>query len=72
MWLELKYTKPHKMFQYYWTYIIYISNIYPMQIVIELIQGPKINVSVTPKILVCTLPHANIFQAEKEHFLGLL
>ena len=52
MWLELKYTKPHKMFQYYWTYIIYISNIYPMQIVIELIQRPKINVSEILKILV--------------------
>ena len=24
MWLELKYTKPHKMFQNYWTYINYI------------------------------------------------
>ena len=32
-----------------------------MQIVIELIQRPKINVSVTPKISVCILPHANIF-----------
>ena len=70
MWLELKYTKPHKMFQNYWTYIIYISNIYPMQIVIELIQRPKINVSVTPKILVCILFLPIFFKAEKEHFLG--
>ena len=51
MWLELKYTKPHKMFQYYWTYIIYISNIYPMQIAIYLIQRPKIINSEIPKIL---------------------
>ena len=70
MWLGLKYTKPHKMFQYYWTYIIYILNIYPMQIVIELIQRPKINVSVTPKILVCILFLPIFFKAEKEHFLG--
>ena len=70
MWLELKYTKPHKMFQHYWTYIIYISNIYPMQIVIELIQRPKINVSVTPKILVCILFLPIFFKVEKEHFLG--
>ena len=70
MWLELKYPKPHKMFQNYWTYINYIKNIYPMQIVIELIQRPKINVSVTPKILVCILFLPIFFKAEKEHFLG--
>ena len=51
MWLELKYPKPHKMFQNYWTYINYIKNIYPMQIVIELIQRPKIINSEIPKIL---------------------
>ena len=62
MWLDLKYTKPHKMFQNYWTYINYIKNIYPMQIVIELIQRPKINVSEIPKILVSILPLANIFR----------
>ena len=70
MWLELKYTKPHKIFQNYWTYINYIKNIYPMQIVIELIQRPKINVSVTPKISVCILFLPIFFKAEKEHFLG--
>jgi len=41
-----------------------------MQIVIELIQRPKINVSVTPKILVCILFLPIFFKAEKEHFLG--
>ena len=51
MWLELKYPEPHKMFQNYWTYIIYISNIYPMQIAIYLIQRPKIINSEIPKIL---------------------
>ena len=51
MWLELKYPKPHKMFQNCWTYINYIKNIYPMQIVIELIQRPKIINSEIPKIL---------------------
>ena len=52
MWLELKYTKPHKMFQNYLeSYLIYI-NINPKQIVIGLIQMAKINISVTPKILV--------------------
>ena len=41
-----------------------------MQIVIELIQRPKINVSVPPKILGCILFLPIFFKAEKEHFLG--
>ena len=62
IFLEAKRIKPklHKIFQNYWTYIYLIVDINPIQIVIDLIQMPKINVSETPKILVWILPLANI------------
>ena len=45
-------TMLHKIFQNYWTYIYLIVDINPIQIIIDLIQMPKIIISVTPKILV--------------------
>ena len=53
-------TMLHKIFQNYWTYIYLIVDINPIQIIIDLIQMPKLNVSETPKILVWILPLANI------------
>ena len=53
-------TMLHKIFQNYWTYIYLIADINPIQIIIDLIQMPKLNVSETPKILVWILPLANI------------
>ena len=53
-------TMLHKIFQNYWTYIYLIVDINPIQIAIDLIQIPKINVSEIPKILVWILPLANI------------
>ena len=45
-------TMLHKIFQNYWTYIYLTVDISPIQIAIDLIQIPKINVSEIPKILV--------------------
>ena len=42
-------TMLHKIFQNYWTYIYLIVDINPIQIIIDLIQMPKLNVSETPK-----------------------
>ena len=53
-------TMLHKIFQNYWTYIYLIVDINPIQIIIALIQMPKLNVSETPKLLVWILPLANI------------
>ena len=53
-------TMLHKIFQNYWTYIYLIVDINPIQIIIDLIQMPKLNLSETPKILVWILPLANI------------
>ena len=63
IFLEAKRIKPklHKIFQNYWTYIYLIVDINPIQIAIDLIQMPKINVSETPKILVWVLLLVNIF-----------
>ena len=63
-------TMLHKIFQNYWTYIYLIVDINPIQIIIDLIQMPKLNVSETPKILVWILPLANISRGYQEHFLG--
>ena len=53
MWFAKIYTKPLTNFQNYLeSYLIYILNINPKKIVIGLIQMAKINISVTPKILV--------------------
>ena len=61
IFLGAKRIKPmlHKIFQNYWTYIYLIVDINPIQIAIDLIQIPKINVSEIP-ILVWILPLANI------------
>ena len=63
-------TMLHKIFQNYWTYIYLIVDINPIQIIIDLIQMPKLDVSETPKILVWILPLANISRGYQEHFLG--
>jgi len=63
-------TMLHKIFQNYWTYIYLIVDINPIQIIIALIQMPKLNVSETPKLLVWILPLANISRGYQEHFLG--
>ena len=63
-------TMLHKIFLNYWTYIYLIVDINPIQIIIDLIQMPKLNVSETPKLLVWILPLANISRGYQEHFLG--
>ena len=55
-------TMLHKIFQNYWTYIYLIVDINPIQIIIDLIQMPKLNVSETPKILVWKFSSCQYFQ----------
>ena len=55
-------TMLHKIFQNYWTYIYLIVDINPIQIIIDLIQMPKLNVSETPKILVWVFTSCQYFQ----------
>ena len=52
MWLDTKYSKPLIGSQGYQINIVYIANINPVQIIIDLIQIPKIIISEIPKILV--------------------
>ena len=52
MWTQETSSEPHANFQNYWAYIYFIVNINPNQIASDLIHGPRIIISVIPKILV--------------------